>query len=333
MTPGVNEGIIRKIQKLLALGQSPNEAEANLAIAMAQEMLAKHNLDFAMVQDTYVAGGTASAPEEKREKVRVSRSAKYRWQQDLWRAICEANFCWHSIVWVFEGKRGTKSTTSRVRVKRHMILGRESNVVAVKLMGEYLEDTMERLVVSEGGYTNQERLSRGANSWKCGCSDRLSERIREDAEKRKEASTADPNSKAIVLRDVFQAEYQANYDFRYGAGAYAQKLLQDAEWEAGQEERERRAEEARLKAEKDWLEYLKTETPQQKKQRERQEEKELIAEEKRQARANRSWWRETRQEESKLDGVAYSRGAKAANKVNLGAQIGAPGSRKDRSLT
>ncbi len=64
-TPQIeNEGIIRKIQRLLALGQSPNEAEANLAMAKAQELLAKHNLEAAMVKDAFVPGGTV-VQEEK----------------------------------------------------------------------------------------------------------------------------------------------------------------------------------------------------------------------------------------------------------------------------
>ncbi len=327
MTP--NEDIIRKIQKLLALGQSPNEAEANLAMARAQEMLAKHNLEFAMVNATHVAGGTVEAAPEKRERTKMSRSAKYQWQRELWEAIAKANFCWHSFIEVYEGKRGV-GVRSKVPVKRHAILGKESNVIAVRLMGEYLEDTMERLVIDKGGFTNAERQSRGANSWKRGCADRLVERIQKQAEERKkEGDAARPaNSTALVLRDIYHA---LNYDATYGKGAHARHLLQDAEWEAGQAERERVAEVARLKAEKDWLEYLANESPAEKKKRERAEEKERIAQEKRDARSWRTYRNERYREASKIDSSAYTAGAHAGNKISLGAQVSAPG-KKDRSL-
>lgn len=317
MTP--NDDVIRKIQKLLALGQSSNEAEANSAMTFAQKLLAQHNLDFAMVQATAVAGGTVAPPEEARERTRISRSAQYRWQRDLWKAIAEANFCWWSLAEVYEGKRGTNNTTSRVPVKRHMILGRQSNVIAVRLMGEYLEDTMERILP----YPNNERLSRSANSWKAGCADRLIQRVRKQAEDRKKESdrAADAGAGAIVLRSVYQTEYQANYDFRYGAGAFARKQLMDAEWEAGQEEREKRAAEATLKAEQDWIEYLLTETPQQKKAREREEAKEMLRQERARDRQYRSWANQDRRESRRVDDEAYTAGAKAGDKISIGNQV------------
>jgi hypothetical protein len=324
------DNVIRKIQKLLALGQSPNEAEAALAMARAQELLAKHNLEFAVVTATAVAGGTVAPAEEKREKAKVSRSAQYRWQRDMWAAIAEANFCWHWITDVFEGKRGV-GRMSKVPVKRHMILGRESNVIAVRLMGEYLEDTMERLLP----FPNSERMSRAANSWKSGCAERLVERIQLQAEQRKADSDAcKPTgaTTALVLRDVYTSEYQANYDACYGAGHYAQRMLADAEWEAEREEREAQAVLDREKAEREWLEYLQAETPAQKKTRETKEAKERRANENRQARQYWTWDNERRKEAGRIDYSAYRSGRQVAETINLGAQV-KEGNRKDRSLS
>lgn len=322
------ETIIRKIQKLLALGQSSNEAEANLAMARAQELLAKHNLEFEMVKDASVAGGT-NAPEEKREKTRVNRSATYAWQRELWKAICEANFCWYAVVECYDGKRGTKQTSSRKPVKRHMIIGRESNVIAVKIMGEYLEDTIERILP----FPNNERLSRSAHSWKAGCAERLAERIAAQAEERKRASEAPgAESGALVLRSVYEREFQANYDVRYGKGAWERKLLCDAEWEAGREQRERDAAERTAKAEREWLEYLQSETPEQKKAREREEAKERLKEERARERRYRTWENERRKESRKVDWEAREAGAKAGSKISLNTQVGAGSPRKDRSI-
>lgn len=334
-----SESIIRRIQKLLATGKrgqgndgTCNEAEAAAAMNLAQALLAKHNLEAAVVEAAFVQGGTTEAAPEKREKTRTNRYAGYKWQRELWAAVCEANFCWHSIAEVFDVKRNTTFMSKRP-VPRHVILGRESNVIAVRIMGEYLEDTIERIVVSEGGFKNSERLSRSANSFKAGASDRLVERIREQAEARKAeggAGTSSGNGKALVLRDVFQAEYQANYDAQYGAGAWARKLLMDAEWAEGQEARNKRAAEVEEKAEREWLEYLANESPVEKKQRERLEEKERIQDEKRSARSHRSWRNEQYREAGKFDQEAYHKGAKAGDNVNLSTQLGE--GRKDRSL-
>ena len=45
------EKIADKIRKLFALSQSSNEAEASAAAAKAQEMLTRHNLSIASLQD------------------------------------------------------------------------------------------------------------------------------------------------------------------------------------------------------------------------------------------------------------------------------------------
>jgi len=43
--------LVEKIQKLLALADSPNENEAKAAMAKAQELMLKHNIDMRSVQD------------------------------------------------------------------------------------------------------------------------------------------------------------------------------------------------------------------------------------------------------------------------------------------
>ena len=130
---------------------------------------------------------------------------------------------------------------------------------------------------------------------------------------------------------MYQREYAANYDVRYGAGAYAQKLLSDAEWEAGREAREAKARADAEQAEREWLEYLKTETPEQKRAREKEETKQRIRDEKASARRVNSYWNQRYREASKIDGEAYRAGQRAANDINLSTQV-ANGSRKDRAL-
>lgn len=336
------EKVMRRIQRLLQIANrstgndgASNEAEATQAMAMAQKLLAAHNLEYALVNEANLGTGTSVAKEEKREKVRISRSAQYRWQRELWKALAEANFCWHSVVEVYEGKRGTKSTTSKIPVKRHMIIGRESNVMVVRMMGEYLEDTMERLITSVGGFTNRERLGRSAISWKSGCAGRLVERIEEQAEQRKAEGDAGTGAKVtgtgLVLRDVYQKEYAANYDVWFGTGAFNRRQIEDAEWKAGAETREAARVAEREKAERDWLEYLQNESPAQKKAREREEAKERIQQAKANARAYRKWDNERWREASKVDREAFDQGNSAGHSISLDGQISEVG-RKERAL-
>jgi Protein of unknown function (DUF2786) len=175
--------IIEKIKKLFAMANSAknhdgssNEAEASAAMAKAQELLAKYNLDLHTVQDAATAAGQISAV-DKREEAKINRSAMYRWQQQFWKRIAEANYCFHWVSVVREEYSGKDSWGERVtknrKVKRHVILGGEANVAAVIAMGEYLTEVMER----ELPYTNAERLSNAAVSWREGMAERLAERI------------------------------------------------------------------------------------------------------------------------------------------------------------
>jgi hypothetical protein len=324
-----NESVVRKIQLLFQLAQQKfgndgqsNENEAAAAMAKAQELLAKYNLDMAMVQSSRVEGGTA-LKEDKREEVKSQRTAMYRWQVKLCKAICEANFCWHWVVdtideYQISGGSFKKHDRPR-RVKRHVILGREDNTKVSGMMYEYLVDTIEKLVPFKGA----ERLSRSANSWREGCADRLIERIEEKTEAMKKANRTDstseaPASTAITVQGYFEKEYAANYDARYGAGAYARAKAREAKREVEYKEREQQMKEK----EKERQRLLANETPAQRAKREREEAKE----QERQRKASERYWRsEDRKEEQEAmrrDHSAYHSGRRSANDIGLDSQIG-----------
>lgn len=313
-----NNDIIRKIQKLLNLANNPNEQEASAAMGKAQELLAKYNLEFATVKEAQVQGGIAQqAAPEKREKTKMNRSAQYLWQRKLWSTLAESNFCFHWITHVYEGKRGNTNTISKVAVKRHMILGRESNVIAVRLMGEYLEDTMEQLLP----YPNKERLSRAAISWKSGCTDRLCKRIEEKFNQMKDPGADGPTvSTALVLRDVVQAEYEANYDVQHGAGAWLRRQEHEQEWKANREKRDAAYEAKRLEEEQELLRQLQAETPADKRARERKEQAKRLRQERANERSWRTYYRQQARENNKRDWEAYAAGSKTGAKINLGPQ-------------
>jgi hypothetical protein len=330
----ISDNVVRKIQLLLQLAERAhgNEVEAAAAMAKAQELLARYNLDLTTVQDKVVAGGT-NTPDDamaKRDYAVTKRSAMYQWQRNLVRAIAEANYCKYWTAEVTEKayippskrKYGTEDESHQdIHVKRHKVLGRTANTMSVMLMVDYLLDTIERLLP----YPQKERLSRSANSWREGCADRLIERVRDKAESMRKADYATQGeaaySTAIAVRNMATAEEIGNYDHINGTGAWARKLERDAkwaeeskQWAAAREEREKR-ELAELEAK------LALETPEQKARREKKEAKQREAD----ARyASRYWERQDRKAEreaQRRDHAAYSSGSRTAEKIGLDAQL------------
>jgi hypothetical protein len=316
----INESIIRKLQNLLAMAERSqgNEAEAQTAMNLAQQLMARHNLDIKTITGTHVAGGTVK---EKREKTPMPHSAAYQWQVDLWGTVALCNFCKH---WVREMTVPHKRKKKMVRAKRHVLLGKEVNVLSAQMMGAYLCDTIERVLP----YPNSERMSTSAHSWRAGCAERLRERMydrftkmqKEDAAHDSTGHTASPGT-AMVMRSVVEQEEAANYDAAYGDGAWARRKAADAAWEAGYADRQQKE----VAAETARLLKLANETPAERKAREKEEAK--------QDRANERYWQSAYNRQSrkdaKVDYEAVRAGREAGGTIGLDKQVGA-GSVKGR---
>lgn len=317
MDKHIDDSVVRKIQLLLNLGQhsSANEHEAAIAMAKAQELLAQYNLELHEVQGQKVKGGTAEREPEKREKTKIDRSAMYGWQRELCKAIAEANFCFY---WYREyrepyQKRYSWGTdTAHRKVKRHVILGREANVIAVTMMYEYLAETIERILP----YSNKERLSRSAISWREGCASRLIERIQAKFEKMQAdtAPTGEATTTAIVLQSVIKSEYAANYDAQHGEGAYARHLQYCSEVDARYEERQALAIKQRD-------ELLANETPQARKLREQREAAEAEKQQKRSEKWAEQEERRRQRHWNNRDIEAFYEGRAKGKEISLADQI------------
>lgn len=319
----IDDSVVAKIQKLLEMAARAhgNENEAAVAMGKAQELLAKYNLDLATVQDKQVKGSPNKQADEKRGYQKVSRSAMYEWQRELVGVIGETNFC---IVWItteFEPyrKRGQDWDSHR-KVKRYKILGREGNTMSVLLMVDYLFETIERLLP----YENKDRLSRSAISWRQGCADRLKHRLWNKYQEMRKADYATQGEEgyttALALVRVDKAEEIANYDFRFGKGAWAQKEENNRIYEEGRAAREAK----KLEAQKQKELELANETPAQRRAREIEEAKE--------ARANQRYWnkyaREQQEKANRVDQHAYARGAEVGSSISLDSQLDKGGSNR-----
>jgi len=337
-----SEKLIKRLQALLALAdvsRNSSEREAALAMAKAQELLAEHNLTMASVFST-----DASADVEKREKTEVGglrhgngRGAMYKYQHELMYAIASANFCKHFIHTTGQTWNGRRHTAG---VKSHVLLGRESNVIACRLMFEYLNETMERLVPIA---SNAERLSKSAISWKEGCAHRLIERIEDRAQEleranRKQAEEAAARASEAAARSKHPAAAPSGETFHAPVVLltdYAQlerDLNQDVYmgWAPGTTAENRREYAAELEARRNAPASVEPEeeTPPAKPETEAQRRKRMEKE----ARANRRYWeRRERQEQReylKRDQRAYRAGQSAGDNIGLDTQVKGDGTRR-----
>jgi len=218
MTEEKTENIIEKIRKLMALGNSPNENEASLAMQKVQEILAKYNLSMAEVDAHSIKDNGNIVDDAPRKKETLNKNAMYHYQRTLMAKIAQVHYCLH---FVYEKKDWSGK---RVKVKKyHVLVGKEVNVVSAQLMFDYLNKTIEKL--ANEIYPNPLNLSKSAMSWKEGCSHRLQERLQErkveadriQAEKAKEYNQTHHNGTGLMLlTDVRQNEYDLNQDFMYG---------------------------------------------------------------------------------------------------------------------
>lgn len=116
MTPE-KEKILSKVKKLLALAESPNEHEAALAAARAQELLLRHNLsmkDIKTETEVVVLDASKDAP---------------IWKINLLFRVCKAFYC----------ESFTKDTRSLI------IIGSKADAEVALFTYKYLYDTVLRL--------------------------------------------------------------------------------------------------------------------------------------------------------------------------------------------
>ena len=322
-----DEGVIRKIQNLLELAKhaTANENEAATAMMLAQQLLARYNLELQTVMGTKVANG-ASTVEEKRAKNATKYRAAYAWQRKLWESLASTNFC---AMWIEVGEDHYASSKNypygrTIKGDRIVLLGKESNVKTVQLMGEYIIDTINRLLP----YPSFEHMSRSAHSWREGCMDRLAERMEEKFEQMKQDDsahdaagyTAAPGT-AMVVRGIYEQEKAANYDAQNGDGAWARMKQRDAEWAAGYDSRmvlrkEREdAAAAKIAAER------ALESAEAKAKREVREAKEAEKQCRRDERWSDTYWRQQERAGAKRDHRAYDAGQDAGSDIGLHGQV------------
>lgn len=325
--------VIETVQKLLNLAsRNPNQAEAAAAAAKAQSMLAAHNLEMSAVEEV---SGVKSGRREKAKAL----GGMYEYQRDLWRAVCDLNFCmyWNQMVWVhgkvqrYDSWEGRYYTTEDwYKSWEHRIVGRMVNTTASRLLGQYLEKAIEDLLMEHlrENYDkpNTQRFSSWAVAFREGAVSNITTRLYErreqvlDEERKRREAELDrmaqgfSTDRALTLADYAQAERDANVDFAMGEEGYSARKR--AEREA--------AAEAAAEAEKAYAKWA-AENPE-----------EAAKEEAKRAEEERKRWSRYRggssgpTRASDKNPGAWSEGRRAGAKISIDRQMG--GTSAPRSL-
>jgi hypothetical protein len=188
-----SDKILDLIKKCLALSESPNEHEASLAMAKAQELLEKYNLSMAQVQ-------------QKSEQDDISQlidcivpTDSESWERMLCERVAELNFC---------------KVIGHPYAKNISVIGRMINVQSTIEMTQWLQQQIERYcldAVSEnnklfqkwnlsgtGSVQNYNKESKRSFklSFYLGCVNRISERLKELQDERQGLNI---NLRALVV--------------------------------------------------------------------------------------------------------------------------------------
>lgn len=161
--PADQAKMIERIRKLLALSESPNEAEASAAAAKAHELLRAYNLSL----DDIGTGDKSQVIWDNH--IRMSRLAN--WRIHLASQVARANY-----------SRALVATRKRSQVL--IFVGRQHNTAASRVLFEYLEAVVMRL----GRGLKDRRYSR--EKFRDGLVDGLCRRLVAMAREESEQSTA-----------------------------------------------------------------------------------------------------------------------------------------------
>lgn len=177
----VSKRIIDKIQKCVALGQSPNENEAHLAMEQAHRLLVKYNLTMDDIIDTSKSIGSIIIDQGKRQVV---------WKQNLFSGLSYNNYCQPLITRIGSGYT-------------YSVIGKEYNAIIVSMMYEYIIQAITKLSTKYDGNRKQK------NSYRMGLSVGVVSRIEQLRQQEQEQGldVEGEFTTALVVRNLYDKEH------------------------------------------------------------------------------------------------------------------------------
>lgn len=342
MTTGIDKKVLERVRKLLALAADggATEAEAQLAAERARQIMAENGISNATIE---AAGGEGEARVAGGRKGHTGK----RWMREIMRALAKQSFV--EVDYDSGGMRYVDGYGYRKVAGHWELWGRESAVITVRMMHEYLVRTVDRVARERGTPTDEtfkEAMGRRiAERIEERHDDAMAQQEREAREKRAQAmhpAAATGNALVVVLTDYAQQERDLNNDLRMGwkPGTTAERReLQDAERAQRIAQREAELEEQRATRQRllddgidaDVVAYMMDGFTQEQAERmvarERSPEGRAKAERERarQAKSDQQWsdryYREQEKLARKMNSPSYRAGRAAGNNVGLDAQV------------
>lgn len=203
----MTDKIKQKIEKVLALAaRGGTEAEANTAMALALDMLAKHNLTMSDV----VKG---SIEDEDVIESETKGNMRESWQGFIWSAIANLYFCN-----AYE-KYNNNVIGSSKRSVSYLVVGRKTNVDTVKSVSVYLVSLAKELA-KEASTDNAFR-----RAFKLGFMQRIRTRCHDEYQRAVSKVSLDadsPTNKALTISDLYSKRNEENADYLRSKGVYTQ---------------------------------------------------------------------------------------------------------------
>jgi hypothetical protein len=172
--------VLERIGKLFALSESPNENEAAAALARANELLQKHNLTRAVIQDPSQQTAEKGASDSLGASV---RPYKY--------ILARAAACLHDVEWYRHARPrpGTDEAWRSTYDKYVVFVGLGPNVATALATYRYLLATAEAFCRAA---EQQSRMDKG--DYAQGFADRILARVQHH----KRTAAADPDTAALI---------------------------------------------------------------------------------------------------------------------------------------
>lgn len=131
----MNDEIIERVRKLLALSESPNEHEAAQAVALAHKLMEKHAISEAMLD-------TETPPDVTEQELMEPKSRLDLWRHHLATSLGHYHRC--ETYWSLR-KRGSFKTFAI------QIVGAKSDIDAVRYLFDYCVRQVNRLAEQHAG--------------------------------------------------------------------------------------------------------------------------------------------------------------------------------------
>lgn len=181
------EAIVARIQKILALaGNNPSEAERQVAMAKAHQMLAEHNLSLEEVEKSTADPGVVHI---------IVKGRSGPWVKTVYKNVGLLYFC--DYVFMNFGKETS-----------HFFIGRESDVRVAHAIASWVSEAMWR----EGLRGKRETGSDNSylTSFLNVGSLRISERVREMIQRAREGNLQGSTGTALVLASLYDQAVARN---------------------------------------------------------------------------------------------------------------------------